>query len=100
MAVIFGVAYYFVALDSRISTLEGQVRLIATAPAISQPSVGTVEQGVTYTTVTIPNPLVQTCMDLYARVGNAVQVADRKVQDSLNGYMRELGCADVIKATK
>ncbi len=97
-----GLAIYFTDFKSRLERLENQVQLIAVAPAVVQ------KGGNLYTNEAKPNdfeaysepvtnPLLATCRDLYKRVATAVESKDSKVQSSLNGYMRELGCAEAIR---
>jgi hypothetical protein len=99
-----GLALWFSGFTSRLERVESQVQLLAVAPAITRsgveygykPKDGDFSQPIDYSTP-VSNPLIDTCKDLYKRVAAAVESKDTKVQSSLNGYMRELGCAEAIK---
>jgi hypothetical protein len=109
LAVIFGVAYYFYNLDARLNALDNQVRLLNTAPAITRPATPpTSDPGYTSyrdtkslysgdTVETVPNPLITTCVELIKRAASARESNNGAAAISLEGYMRDYGCADALK---
>lgn len=108
IAIVFGVAYYFYNLDGRITTLDNQVRLLTAAPAITRSATPPSDPGYTSypdtkggysgdTIETVQNPLIATCVELIKRASSARESNNSAAALSLEGYMRDYGCANALQ---
>jgi hypothetical protein len=93
---IIGVAcalvYYFVKLETRIDTLENQVRLIAVTP-IPKPDPSQ-QSGSSESPV---NPVIAACLDLVKRAADARR-NNEVTAYLIEGYIKDYGCVDLMKA--
>jgi hypothetical protein len=104
-----GLAIYFSDFRTRLDKLEGQVQLIAAAPAvIRKESQGgkfyddpTPEKGGNlYTkelyTEPFANPLIATCIDLMKRTATAKEKSQWSGETALESLMKDYGCKDLM----
>jgi hypothetical protein len=115
----FGIAYYTLRLESRVDTLETQIRTLSTAPAIirkpaedsstkerksanagakgeaSADTSGVVTS--TYSDYPVQNPLVATCLDLVQRAVKARENSQTSFALSLEQYQKDYGCAQTLR---
>lgn len=97
IAVIFGVAYYAFKLDSRLETLENQMKIFISSPTISGSEKGTAAP---VPEKAVPNPVVSTCTDLLKRAAAAKEKGEIYSGVAIENLLKDFGCAEVIKSSR
>jgi len=94
-----GVIWYFATLDGRVRDLENQVHALAISPTIvltspaPDKSSQSGQSATPQTTMTVPNPLQQTCADLAKRAAQAFEDGHPStVAEPIQSLMKQIGC--------
>lgn len=86
---IAGLIWYFFSVESRISKLENQVQLMATAPLKWDSTASGEPHAAPQTQI---NPVLQVCLDLVKKLGEQGRTDSVYIQQ----YISDYGCKEIM----
>jgi hypothetical protein len=95
VVILVGVTVWGVRLQDKVDKLESQLQALAISPTITRPAPDFIaDPKAPERRETVPNPLIQTCVDIATRLAKAHEnSAYSSVITGLQSLMKDLGCS-------